>query len=137
MVRCLSFASLLLLSAACASTPERVAPLAPLPDKVTSVPYADLLVRARRQADQANEAFFVNDWPALDEAAKGLEQTAVFLTKANDVPKKHSDSLVVLASGLGKLAKEVRDSAVMKDEKKTNEVMARLTAKVREMRLGD
>ena len=127
--------SVLLALAACQAAPDK--PLSPLPDKVTSMPYGRLLERARIQASQANEASYDNRWSGLIEAAQGLEQTAQFLAKADDVPVKHKDTLATASNDLGKLAVSLKVAAEAKDVKKTNSIMTSIHAKVREMRLGD
>jgi hypothetical protein len=120
------------------TVPADRAPLPPmLPDRVTPLPYAGLLQRARALVSRANDAFYVDNWGELEEAARGLEQTAQYLAKAEDVPTKHKDTLATLSADLGKLSKSLHDAATVKDVKKTTEVMARLSSKVREMRLGD
>lgn len=127
--------SLLLALAACQVSPEKS--LVPLPDKVTGLPYGRLLERARVQATQANEASYDNKWSTLIEAAQGLEQTAQFMMKAEDVPAKHRDTLATASNDLGKLAASLKLAAEAKDIKKTDSIMANIHAKVREMRLGD
>src|SRR5258708_29121482 len=101
MQRARLIGSLSLALVACQAPAER-APLPPLPEKVTALPYAELLTRARLQVSQANDAFYVDRWAELIEAAKGLEQTARFLTKADDVPAKHKDTLAEASRELGK-----------------------------------
>jgi hypothetical protein len=125
----------LLMVAACQMPAERV-PLAPLPEKVTALPYAELLTRARLQASQANDAFYVDKWAELEEAAKGLEQTARYLARADDVPPKHKDTLSEAARQLGQEAAKLREAAVAKDEKKVTTALQRIQLKVRELRLG-
>jgi len=127
--------SLTLALAACQSAPDR--PLAPLPDKVTAMPYGRLLERARGLATQASESYYVDNWVGLEEAAKGLEQTAQYMSKAEDVPVKHRDTLATASADLGKLASSLRAAAQAKDQKKINTVLTNIQAKVREMRLGD
>jgi hypothetical protein len=127
--------SLLLALAACQVAPEKS--LSPLPEKVTGMPYGRLLERARVQATQASEAYFVDNWTGLVEAANGLEQTAQFLAKADDVPVKHRDTLATASNDLGRLAASLKVAAEAKDVKKTNTIMTSIQAKVREMRLGD
>ena len=77
----------------CRAAAER-AVLQPLPDDTAPLPYRELLSRARLQAMTANEAFYVGRWPDVEDAARGLEQTARFLKvyeeykKAPDVTRK-------------------------------------------------
>jgi hypothetical protein len=128
---------LLLSAVSCAAPETRPALPPPLPDRVTALPYGQLLQRARQQATRATEAFYVNDWNAVEEAARGLEQTATYLVKAEDVPTKHKDTLATASTDLGKMAKALIASAKSKDQKKTNALMGEINAKVRDMRLGD
>lgn len=129
---------LLLGLASCQGGPEqRSAPVTPLPDKVTPLPYGRLLERARSLAKSATEAFYVDNWADLEDAAKGLEQTAQYLIKAEDVPGKHRDTLTTLSADLGKLARSLREAATAKDVKKTTNVLTQIQLKVREMRLGE
>jgi hypothetical protein len=128
------FASWLLLAVAgCQLPPERAAP-PPLPENAPPQAYADLVSRARSQASAANEAFYVNKWPELEEAAKGLEQTARFLSQATDVPAKHKDSLTVEAGDLGKDAVKLREAAKAQQDKPCNEILQRINLKVRDLR---
>ena len=127
--------SVLLALAACQAAPDK--PLSPLPDKVTAMPYGRLLERCRVQAGLATDAYFIDNWAGLIEAAQGLEQTAQFLAKADDVPVKHKDTLATASNDLGKLAVSLKVAAEAKDVKKTNSIMTSIQAKVREMRLGD
>lgn len=139
MRRTLPMAALLLTLAACQSGPETPRTTLPpmLPEKVTPQPYSHLLERARAQAKKATEAFYVDNWGDLDEAARGLEQTAQYMTKAEDVPSKHKDTLATASGDLGKLASSLRKAATEKDVKKTTDLLTKVHQKVREMRLGD
>jgi hypothetical protein len=130
-------ATLLLAVTACQSGPDRAALPAPLPEKVTVQSYSSLLERARKFATVATESSHVDDWIRLDESAKGLEQTAAYLIKADDVPAKHKDNLAIVSADLRKLAKELSGAATAKDVNKTTDVLTRLNNKVREMRIGD
>jgi len=118
----------------CQLPPDRSS-LRPLPDEVQPVPYAELLTRARAQASLATEAFYVNRWNDLEEAAHGLEVTARYLPKAEDVPAANRDSLSVVSGDLGKEAVNLRDAAKAQDVKKTNEVLRLVNLKIRELRL--
>ncbi|MGL4552780.1 MAG: hypothetical protein ACRC33_16515, partial [Gemmataceae bacterium] len=135
MKRSLLLATLLAV-ASCQSGPERGTLPAPLPEKVTVQSYGSLLERARKYATVATEASHVDDWIRLDESAKGLEQTAAYLIRADDVPAKHKDNLPVVSADLRKLAKELVSAVTAKDVNKTTDVLTRVNNKVREMRLG-
>jgi hypothetical protein len=134
MNRAWLFPVILVAVAGCVTPAERL-PLAPLPENGQALPYAELLTRARLQATACTEAFYVNKWTDLDEAAKGLEQTAKFLGKATDVPAKHLDTLPILAGDLGKDATALEEAAKAQDVKKSNELLQKIHLKVRELRL--
>jgi hypothetical protein len=120
----------------CQAPPER-APLQRLPENGPPLPYAELLTRARAQATLATEAFYVNHWTDMEEAARGLEQTARFLAKSEDVPGNRREHLPSASSDLAKEANKLRDAAVAKSEKDSAEVLQRLHRMVRELRLAD
>jgi hypothetical protein len=116
----------------CALPPEQVQ-LKPLPEDGPPPPYADLVSRARVQATNAVEAFYVNKWSDLEDAARGLEQTARILTKATAVPPRHKDTLAVEAGDLGKDAVKLREAAHDKADKRANDVLQQLNYKVRQL----
>ena len=123
----------LAMAAGCQMPPERL-PLVLLPEDGPAMTFPDLMARARAQAMTGTEAFYVNRWGDLEDAARGLEQTARFLTKATDVPVRHRDTLPVLAGDLGKEAAQLREATKSKDVKAANELLQRLHLKVRELR---
>jgi hypothetical protein len=120
---------------ACQLPPER-APLPPLPEDGPPLPYAQLLTRARTQASQATEAFYLNRWVDLEDAARGLEQTAKYLRKAEDVPPGHKDTLPVLSGDLAGQATSLREAATAKDVKKAKIALASIIEKVHDLRLN-
>jgi hypothetical protein len=135
-IRILPLAMTLLLLAGCQVLEERAA-LRPLPEDVPPMPYAELLTRARQQASVATNSFYVNNWTDLDDAAKGLEQTARFMNRAVDVPDKQKDALRDTATALGKDAAKLRELASAKD-RDINQITEQLTTinkRIREMRL--
>ncbi len=123
----------LLLLVGCQLPPERL-PLMPLPEDGPPLSFEETVTRARAQAMTGTEAFYVNRWGDLEDAARGLEQTARFLTKATDVPARHRDTLPVQAGDLGKEALKLREAAKTKDAKTANELLQRIHLKVRELR---
>src|SRR5262245_23711646 len=98
------FSGLLLIAFAGCQLPAERVPLRPLPDEAGPIPYAELLTRARVQAMNAQEMYYLDKWQDLEEAAKGLEQTAKHLPKASEVPVNQKDTLPVTAGDLGKEA---------------------------------
>src|SRR5262245_53644806 len=111
---------LTLMIAGCQLPADR-APLKPLPEEAVPLPYAELLTRARAQAMNAQEMYYLDHWQDLEEAARGLEQTAKYLPKANEVPANQKDTLPVTAGDLGKEAVKLREAAHAKDKKKIEE----------------
>src|SRR2546421_10320926 len=134
MKRILLAACLVVPLSACQVPAERV-PLQRLPENGPPLPYAELLTRARAQASVATEAFYVNRWADLEDAAKGLEQTARFLAKAEDVPARQKDTLAVMSSDLGKLGARLREATLTKNVKDVNDTLQQIHLKVRELRL--
>jgi hypothetical protein len=124
----------LLLAAGCALPQER-APLRPLPEDARPLPYAELLTRARTQATVATEAFYVNRWMDVEDAARGLEQTARFLPKSEDVPPAQKNLLTGVSDELKKEAANLTKAAQAKDEKEVNNVLQRIHLAVRKLRL--
>jgi hypothetical protein len=137
MKRILLIGTFLVPLLSCQVPGERTAMPRMLPDEITPRPYAQLLERARTLVLKANDAFYVDNWSDLEEAARGLEQTAQYLARADDVPTKHKDTLKTTSADLGKLARLLREAAVAKDVKRATEVLGKLQVKVREMRLAD
>jgi hypothetical protein len=126
----------LLFLAGCQLPPERV-PLQPLPENGQSLPYAELLTRVRAQATVATEAFFVNRWADLEDAARGIEQTARFFPRAEEVPIKNKDNLSEISKDLAAEANKLKTAASAKDVKAANEALTHINMKVRELRLTD
>jgi len=105
-----------------------------LPEAVGPRPYAELLTRARAQARVATEVYYLNRWGDLEDAARGLEQTARYLAKAEEVPAARRQALVSLSNDLAKEAGLLRKASQQKDEKETTAVLTRINYKVRELR---
>lgn len=123
---------MLLLLPACAVPIERE-PLRLLPEDRGAMPYNELSTRARLQATSAMEAYYVDRWADVEDAARGLEQTARFLNKAQDIPAKQKETLPKLTEDLAKEALLLRDSAKEKDSKKVHESLTRVQSMVREL----
>ena len=126
--------SLLLILAAC-QMPEERAALTPLPEDAPPLPYAELLTRARYQSTLATEAFYVDKWTEVEDAARGLQQTARFLPKAQDVPARQKDALPVVSGDLSKEAGRLLEAARNKDVKEANDALQHVQLVVHELRL--
>jgi hypothetical protein len=117
----------------CTLPPEQL-PLQPIPQGATGLAYPEVVLRARLQATAATEAFYLNKWPALEDAARNLEQTARMLVKTTDVPARQKDRLNAHADALATDAIQLQQAAKAQDEKRSNDVLQRINLKVRELR---
>jgi len=134
MNRALLYLSIpLLLLTACQAPPERL-PVKPLPEEGGTLPYADVVARARVQASAAVEAFYIDKWDELEDAARALEQSGRFLAKATEVPAKRKENLADQSAELVKTASRLREAAKSKDVQQANELLQRINLKVRELR---
>ncbi|OAI49920.1 hypothetical protein AYO44_18220 [Planctomycetaceae bacterium SCGC AG-212-F19] len=106
----------------------------PIPQNGKGLAYAEVVLRARLQAGAATEAFYLNKWTALEDAARILEQTARMLVKTTDVPARQKDRLNAHADELAKEAMDLQQSASAQDEKRSNDALQRIHLKVRELR---
>jgi hypothetical protein len=112
-------------------------PLQRLPENGPPLPYAELLTRARAQATVATEAFYVDRWVDVEDAARGLEQTARFLGKADDVPANRKELIPRASSELAQEARKLIDSAKAHNEKDTGVSLESIHRMVRQLRLAD
>jgi hypothetical protein len=118
---------------ACRLPPDRP-PLTPLPEEGQTFSYAEILSRARLQATMALEAFYVDGWVDLEEAAAGLEQTARFLPKAIEQPADVKTKIGDESKVLAKDAFRLRVAAQAKNVGDANEVLQRINLKIRALR---
>lgn len=122
------------LAGGCVLPSERQAAVKPLPEDAPPLTYAEAASRARLQATAAVEAFYVDRWADLEDAAKALEQTARLLPRCTEVPARHRDTLAIHAGDLGKEALKLQEVSRTRDVRQTNEVLQRINLKVRELR---
>ena len=80
---------MILVALGCQSPAQRPGVVA-LPEDSGPQPFGDLVTRARQQAMTALEAYYVDRWPEVEEAARGLEQTARFLRRSSGVPSNRT-----------------------------------------------
>jgi hypothetical protein len=126
-------ALLVSLVAGCQTAPEQIK-IPPLPAEGQAVGYADVVQRARALATSATEAFYIDKWGDVESAALGLEQTALYLPKATDVPPARRASLDAQLQSLIRESQELREAARKSDEKRTNATLQRIHLLVRELR---
>ncbi len=123
----------LLAVAACRLPPDRP-PLKPLPEEGQVYSCGEILSRARVQATMALEAFYVNGWADLEEAAQGLEQTARYLPKASEPPAAFKDKVAAESKILAKDAFRLRVAAQAKNVQDANDALQRINLKIRSLR---
>jgi hypothetical protein len=110
------------------------ASVSPLPDDAGPLPFLELVARARLQAMAANEAFYIDNWQALEDAARGIEQTARFLKKAQNVPATRQADLESRSETLAREAGQLRLAAQKREVTQINAILQRIHYQVRELR---
>lgn len=132
-MRCVVVIALILSALGCQAPPQR-AGVAALPEDSAPLPFADLVTRARAQAMTALEAYYVDHWAEVEDAARGLEQTARFLRRATDVPQTRQGDLTPRTDTLADAARQLREAAKAKASEQVNVVLQRINSQVRELR---
>jgi hypothetical protein len=117
----------------CRLPPDRE-PFKPLPENGMAFSYGELLARLHSQANAALDAFFVDAWVELDEAAKGIEQTSRFLAKAESPPEHLKSSLVANCSILQKEAIRLGAAARTKNVEGATDSLQKLTLQIRQLK---
>jgi hypothetical protein len=137
MKRTVAFCFVLLFIANSCQLPAERVPVRMLPEDSPPLPYAELLTRARLQSSSATEAFYVDQWADVEEAARGLSQTARFMNKAIEVPDARKKTLTTDAEELQKAAIKLTAAAKAKDAKECNVALQQITLSVRKLKLAD
>jgi hypothetical protein len=119
--------------AGCRLPPDRE-PFKPLPENGARFSYGELLARLHSQANAAMDAFFVDAWVELDEAASGIDQTARFLAKADGPPEHLKNSLTQDCSSLRKEAARLGDAAREKNADAATQALQRITLQIRQLK---
>src|ERR1700731_2372730 len=117
----------------CRLPPDRE-PFQPLPENGASFSYGELLSRLHSQANAAMDAFFVDAWVELDEAATGIDQTARFLAKADAPPEHLMANLLQNCTNLQKDATRLGDAARKKNPDMATETLQRITLQIRQLK---
>jgi hypothetical protein len=122
----------LLLSAGCRLPPDGDA-LRALPE---NRPYAydELMQRARAQATAGVEAFYLDSWRDLEDAAAALEQTSRYLPKTTNIPASVTGYLEKDADALHADAVKLADAARARNVQEANEALQHINLKVRQLR---
>lgn len=120
----------------CQSPQERAASVQILPETGPVPPYPELLSRARNQATFATEAFFVNNWKELEEAAKSLEQTSRLMVKSPEIPDSLKAMMQEVSSDLNQEAVKLKEAASTKNEAASTQCLQKIHLKIRELRIA-
>ena len=106
----------------------------PLPENAAPLAYSDMVNRARGQASAALDAFYVDAWLDLEQAAQRLEQTARLLPKTTQIPDAFQSKVAAESDLLRKDATKLLEAARAKNAANANEAMQRINQRVRELR---
>jgi|ERR1043165_2894753 hypothetical protein len=128
---CLGFASIFVISGC--RTLEREGAV-PLPEDAPPLSYIDMVNRARGQAASALDAYYIDAWLELEQAAQRLEQTARLLPKSTHVPERFKSTLAPEADQLRKDAAELLEAARGRNAKQVNDTMQRINLRIRQLR---
>jgi hypothetical protein len=125
----------LLLLTAC-RLPEREG-FTPLPENAAPLSYAEMITRARGQAGAALDAYYIDAWLDLEQAAQRLEQTARLLPKATHIPPDFKTKVEPEADLLRQEAVNLLEAARAKSAPRVNEALQRVNQRIRQMRPED
>ena len=106
----------------------------PLPENGPPLPYAEMITRARGQAAAALDAFYIDSWMELEQAAQRLEQSARLLPKSTHIPDTFKDKVGPEAELLRKDALQLSEAARTQNAKLANEAMQRINQRIRQLR---
>lgn len=127
------FVAVLLSSVAGCTLPPEKLPLEPVPQE-GGLTYAEVVLRARLQATAATEAFYLNNWKSLADAARNIEESARMLVKTSAVPSRQKARLNAHSDELAKAAIELGKAAEAENVSRCTDALQRINLKVREMR---
>lgn len=118
------------LGGCCLPEKEALRPLGE--DRVIS--FEDMLLRVRAQATAALEAFYIDNWTELEQAAQALEQSARFLPKTTNQPAPLEATVAKTAQQLGHEAADLAEAARKKSPDAATSALQKITLQVRLLR---
>jgi DNA-binding transcriptional regulator YbjK len=117
----------------CQTTPiNDPLPLPPLAEG-TAISLDELLIRARTQATRANEAFYVDDWATLEQAAIGLAATANRIPTSQGLLPDRKTEITAKSADLGLAASALQDAAKSKNVDLSTQLLQRIHRAVRDL----
>lgn len=117
---------------ACRLPPERE-PLRPLPEDAAFT-YTEMINRARVQFSIALDAFYLDSWKELEEAAQGLEQTARFLPKTSEPPPHLKEDVILKSKDMRNEALKLAEGARTKSIDRCSDALKNLNLQIRALR---
>ena len=126
----------LLAAGGCRLPPDRE-PLKPLPEEGPMFTYEQLLNRARVQAATALDAFYIDGWKDLEDAAHGLEQSARFMPRALEQPSLPKELIARNSDLLQKEAQVLLEAARKQQSDAANAALTRINQLIRALRPMD
>jgi hypothetical protein len=136
MLRTLTRGGLLLVVLAGCRISEREG-LNPLPENAAPLPYTEMVSRAHGQASSALDAFYVDAWIDLEQAAQRLEQTARLLPNSTEIPEAFKTKVGPESEALRVDANKLLEAARAKNATQVNETMLRINRRIRELRVAE
>ena len=106
----------------------------PLPENAPPISYAEMINRARGQAGSALDAFYIDAWMDLEQAAQRLEQSARLLPKTTHIPEAFKAKVEGEADHLRQDAAKLTEAARAKNAPQVNETMQRINQRIRQLR---
>lgn len=113
--------------------PEREG-MNPLPENAPPLAYDEMITRARGQASSALDAYYIDAWMDLEQAAMRLEQSARLLPKSTHIPEALKAKVEPEADLLRQDAVKLLEAARAKNAAAANESIQRIIQRVRQMR---
>jgi hypothetical protein len=111
--------------------------LNPLPENGPPLAYIDMVNRARGQATSALDAFYIDAWLDLEQAAQRLEQTARMLPKTTHIPDAFKTKVEPEADLLRQDARKLLEAARAKNATQVNDALQRINLRIRQLRPVD
>jgi len=106
----------------------------PLPDNAPPLSYDEMVTRARGQAASALDAYYIDAWMDLEQAAQRLEQSARLLPKSTHIPDAFKAKVEPEADLLRQDAVKLLEAARAKNAAGANEAMQRINQRIRQLR---
>ena len=106
----------------------------PLPENAPPLGYSEMINRARGQAGAALDAFYIDAWVDLEQAAQRLEQTARLLPRTINIPEAFKGKVEPEAELLRKDAVQLGEAARARNANQANEAMQRINQRIRQLR---